>query len=575
MPSNLSQIRHYDRAWLRGDVVAGVTVAAYLIPQVMAYAGVAGLPPVAGLWSAAVALVAYAVFGSSRRLSIGPESTTALLTAAAVAPLAAGDPRRYATLAAALAAMVGLVCLVAWFARLGFLADALSRPVLVGYMAGVAVLMVASQLGTLTGAQVTGDSFRSYLSSYRAHMGDTRIATPILAAAVLLFLIVAGRAAPKAPVPLIAVALAVVAVAALGLDHRGVALVGDIPTGLPPAPAGVSLSDLGHLVVPSIGLAIVAYTDNVLTGRAFALRHHEETDASRELLALAVANVAAGAAHGFPVSSSGSRTAIGDAVGARSQMHSLVVVAVVALTVGVFEPVLSAFPRAALGALVVWAAMRLVDVAEFKRIGRFRRSELILALATTASVLLLDVLVGVLVAVGLSILDLMRRVARPHDGVLGYVPGVAGMHDIDDYPDAHLVPGLVVYRYDSPLFFANADDFVHRALAALDESEGETYWFVLNAEANVQIDVTALDALDDLRRRLQARGVVFALARAKHELMIDLDRAGFTDRLDEDRVYPTLPTAVEAYASWYTARNGSRPLGLPLPPTGPAAPLTD
>jgi high affinity sulfate transporter 1 len=573
VPSNLSQLRHYDRAWLRGDVIAGVTVAAYLIPQVMAYAGVAGLPPVEGLWSSIVALLAYAVFGSSRRLSIGPESTTALLTSAAVAPLAAGDPGRYATLAAALAVMVGLVCLAAWLARLGFLADALSRPVLVGYMTGIAVLMVASQLGTLTGAHVHGDSFRSYLASFAAHVGDTRAATPVLAAAVLLFLVVAGRAAPKAPVPLIAVALAVVAVAVLGLDQHGVALVGDIPTGLPPAPSGVPLSDLGRLVGPSLGLAIVAYTDNVLTGRSFAVRHDEETDAGRELLALAAANVAAGAAHGFPVSSSGSRTAIGDAVGARSQLHSLVVVGVVVLTLGVFEPVLSAFPKAALGALVVWAATRLVDVSEFRRIARFRRSELVLALATTASVLVLDVLLGVLVAVGLSILDLLRRVARPHDGVLGYVPGVAGMHDVDDYPDAHLVPGLLVYRYDSPLFFANADNFVQRALAALDQGAGHTDWFILNAEANVQVDVTSLDALDDLRRRLQARGIVFALARAKHELMVDLERAGFTARLGEERVFPTLPTAVEAYAAWYEARHGSRPRGLP-PQVGPTSPPT-
>jgi SulP family sulfate permease len=564
--SNLGQLLHYDASWLRADAIAGVTVAAYLIPQVMAYAGVAGLPPVAGLWGASAALVVYAVVGSSRRLSIGPESTTALLTAAAVGPLAAGDPGRYAALAAALAAMVGLVCLGAWLARLGFLADALSRPVLVGYMAGIAVLMVASQLGTLTGVQVSGDSFRSYLSSYGDHMKDVHPATPLLAVTVLVFLVVVGRAMPKAPVPLVAVALAVVAVAVLNLDERGVALVGDIPVGLPPAPSSVSLRDLGHLVGPSFGLAIVAYTDNMLTGRSFAVRHHEEIDAGKELLALAAANVAAGAAHGFPVSSSGSRTAIGDAVGARSQLHSLVAVASVVLTLAVFEPVLSAFPKAALGALVVWAAMRLVDIAEFRRIARFRRSELVLALATTASVLVLDVLIGVLVAVGLSILDLLRRVARPHDGILGYVPGIAGMHDVDDYPDAHLVPGLLVYRYDSPLCFANADDFVHRALASLDHVDGETAWFVLNAEANVQIDITSLDALDDLRRRLQAQGIVFALARVKHELLADLQRAGFTDRLDEDRVYATLPTAVEAYASWFAGRHGTRPSGLPPPP---------
>jgi sulfate permease, SulP family len=570
--SGWSALRHYDRAWLRGDVMAGVTVAAYLVPQVMAYAGVAGVPPVAGLWAAAAALVAYAVWGSSRRLSVGPESTTALLTAAAVGPLAAGDPARYAALAAALAVMVGLVCLAAWAARLGFLADALSRPVLVGYMTGVAILMVISQLDTLTGVEVTGDSVRAELASFGSQLGEMQAATPLLAATVLAFLLVAGHLAPRAPVPLIGVVLAVVVVAVLPLDGQGIDFVGQIPAALPLAPESVPLVDLGHLVVPALGLAVVAYTDNVLTGRAFAARHHEEVDAEQELLALASANFAAGAAHGFPVSSSGSRTAISDAVGARSQLHSLIAVAMILLTLGLLGEVLAAFPEPALGALVVWAAIRLVDVAEFRRLARFRRSELILALATTASVLAFDVLTGVLVAIGLSILDLLRRVARPHDGVLGYVPGVAGMHDVNDYPDVRQVPGLLIYRYDSPLFFANADNFVRRALGALGAADAPVRWFVLNAEANVQVDVTSIDALDELRRRLEARDIVFALARVKHELYEDLERAGFTQRLGPDRVYPTLPTAVEAYAHWYAQRTGTRPAGLPDKPNAATDP---
>jgi high affinity sulfate transporter 1 len=508
----------------------------------------------------------YAVLGSSRQLSVGPESTTALLTAAAVGPLAAGDPGRYAALAAALAVMVGLVCLAAWVARLGFLADALSRPVLVGYMAGVAILMVVSQLDTLTGVEVTGDSVYAELASLGSQLPEMQPTTPVLSAAVLAFLLVAGRLAPRAPVPLIGVVLAVVVVAVLPLDGQGIAFVGQIPTGLPAAPESVPLVDLGHLVVPAFGLAVVAYTDNVLTGRAFAARRHEEVDAEQELLALAAANVAAGAVHGFPVSSSGSRTAIADAVGARSQLHSLVAVAMILLTLGLLGDLLAEFPEPALGALVVWAAIRLVDVAEFRRFALFRRSELVIALATTVSVLAFDVLTGVLIAIGLSILDLLRRVARPHDGVLGYVPGLAGMHDIDDYPGARLVPGLLIYRYDSPLFFANADNFVRRALRSLDAADRPVRWFVLNAEANVQVDVTSIDALDELRRRLEGRDIVFAMARVKHELHNDLERAGFTRRLGADRIYPTLPTAVEAYARWYTERTGARPAGLPEPP---------
>jgi SulP family sulfate permease len=549
------QLRHYDRTWLRGDLIAGVTVAAYLVPQVLAYAGVAGLPPVTGLWSAVAALLAYALIGSSQRLSVGPESTTALLTAAALGPIAAGDPARYAALAATLAALVGLVCLVAWAARLGFLADLLSRPVLVGYMTGIAALMVSSQLGTLTGLRVESGGFHSEIASFATQAGDLNWASTAVAAATLAFLFGATKLAPKAPIPLLGVGLASAFVAMLSLGDHGVALVGDVPRGLPAPPQWVGAADLRQLVLPALGLAVVAYTDNVLTGRAFAARHNEDVDAGQELLALAAANLAAAAAHGMPVSSSGSRTAIGDAMGARSQAHSLVAAAAVLLTLALLSPLVAEIPKAALGALVVWAATRLVDLGEFRRIARFRHSELFLALATVTAVLLLDVLTAVVVAIALSVLDLLRRVARPHDGVLGYVPGVPGMHDVDDYPNARLVPGLLVYRYDSPLFFANADDFLRRAQSAADDFPGPLYWFVLNAEAIVQIDITSLDALDTLRQALSARGTVFALARVKHELETDLAQASFVERLGPGRMFATLPTATAAYAEWCRVRH--------------------
>jgi MFS superfamily sulfate permease-like transporter len=237
-------------------------------------------------------------------------------------------------------------------------------------------------------------------------------------------------------------------------------------------------------------------------------------------------------------------------------VYSLVSLATVVVVLLFLRPVLAAFPTAALGAIVVYAALRLVDVPEFRRLAGFRRSELILAFATTVGVLAFDILYGVLVAVALSLTDLLRRVARPHDGILGYVPGLAGMHDIDDYPDAQLVPGLVVYRYDSPLFFANAEDFRRRAIEAVEEAEGPTAWFILNAEANVEVDITSVDALDTLVDELGRRGVEFAMARVKQDLLDDLEAAGFVDRVGRDRLFPTLPTAVQAYLSWYETRHG-------------------
>lgn len=561
----ISVLRGYQRSWLRGDLLAGVTVAAYMVPQVMAYAEVAGLPPIAGLWAAVAPLVAYAILGSSRQLSVGPESSTALITATAVGVLVAGDQQNYAGTAAALALAVGAICLICWLARLGFLANLLSHPVLIGYMAGIAGLMIVSQLGKVSGIAVEGDSVLSELRSFVTHLGEAHLPTVLVAAGTFVLLVALQRLLPRWPGPLIAMVLAAVAVAVLDVDQMGVKTIGRVPRGLPPAAIpDFSTIDFGTLLPAALGVTIVAYTDNVVTARAFAARRREVIDARQEFLALGAANLGAGLFSGFPVSSSGSRTVIGDAVGSRTQLYSLVTAAIVLLTMLFLGPALATFPLAALGALVVFAALRLIDFAELRRIARFRRSELFLALATTAAVLIFDVLYGIAVAVALSILDLLRRIARPHDGILGYVPGLAGMHDIDDYATGRQVPGLLVYRYDAPLFFANAEDFKHRALASVDAADPPVEWFLLNAEANTEVDLTAVDALEEVRRTLAGRGIVFALARVKFELREILASAGFIDRIGEDKVFMTLPTAVEAYQQWYAARHGSEtPSGEP------------
>ena len=550
-------LRGYQRTWLRGDLLAGVTVAAYLVPQVMAYAEVAGLPAITGLWAAVAPLVAYAIFGSSRQLSVGPESSTALMTAAAVTVLVAGDQQHYAEAAAALALAVSAICLVCWLARLGFLANLLSHPVLIGYMAGIAVLMIVSQLGKVSGIEVEGDSVLSEVRFFVVHLGEVHRPTLLVAAGTFAVLVAFYRLLPRWPGPLIAMVLAAAAVAVLDVDQMGVATVGSIPRGLPPASIpDFSTIDFSTLLPAALGVTIVAYTDNVVTARAFAARRRQEIDARQEFLALGAANLGAGLFSGFPVSSSGSRTVIGDTMGSRTQLYSLVAAAILLLTMLFLGPALSTFPLAALGALVVFAALRLIDFAELRRIARFRRSELFLALATTAAVLIFDVLYGIAVAVALSILDLLRRIARPHDGILGYVPGLAGMHDIDDYDTGRQVPGLLVYRYDAPLFFANAEDFKRRALAAVDDADPAVEWFLLNAEANTEIDLTAVDALEEVRRTLAERDIVFGLARVKFEVREILASTGFIDRIGEDKVFMTLPTAVSAYQDWYAARHG-------------------
>jgi high affinity sulfate transporter 1 len=550
--ANLGRLRRYRRSWLTADLVAGATVAAYLVPQCMAYAELAGLPAVVGLWASLGPLVVYALLGSSRRLSVGPESTTAIMVATAVAPLAAGDPARYAALASALALVVGVICVVAWIARLGFLANLLSRPVLVGYMVGVATLMVVGQIERVTGVAVEGDSLLAEVADLVTHLDEVHVPTLVLASVVLAFLLVLQRWVPRAPGPLLAVAASAAVVAAFGLEQDGIAVVGSVPQGLPvPTLPDVSFDDLVALLAPAVGVALVGYTDNVLTARAFAARDGEVVDADRELLALASANLTSGAVQGMPVSSSGSRTALAEASRAATPAYSLVAAAVVAMVLLAFGGVLATFPTAALGAIVIAAALRLIDRPELVRLRRFRRSEFLLALASTAGVLLFGILVGVGIAVALSILELFTRLMHPHDGVLGEVPGLAGLHDVEDFPDAEQTPGLLVYRYDAPLIFANAEDFHRRAMQAVDDIEASVApvaWFLLNAEANVEVDITGLDALERLRADLAARGVVLALARVKQDLRVQLERAGLVARIGEEHIFPTLPTARAAFA---------------------------
>jgi sulfate permease, SulP family len=538
----------YRREWLRGDVLAGVAVVAYLVPQVMAYSGIAGLPPQAGLWACLGSLTVYALLGSSRQLSVGPESTTALLTATAVAPLALGDPARHAALAAGLALVVGTMCLLGGLLRAGALADLLSRPVLVGYMAGISFIMIVGQLEAVTGVPVDGDTPPAEVASFLTGLGEAHLPTVALALPLLVGMIVGTRLRPTWPVPMIGMLIATAVVAMFSLDDRGVRLVGTAVGGLPvPGLPALTVDDFVALLLPAVGVAIVGYSDNVLTARAFATRRGENIDGTTELVALGAANLAAGVMRGFPVSSSGSRTAIGDAQGSRTQMHSLVAVVLLIVVLLAGGALLALFPRAALGAVVIYAALRLIDISGFVRIARFRRSEAAITVVTMIAVLTVGVLYGVLVAVGISVLDLLRRLARPHDGVLGYVPGVAGMHDVDDYPDAEPVPGLLVYRYDAPLCFANAENFRRRALAALDAQPEAPRWFLLNAEANVEIDSTAAETLEALNAELARRGIVLALARVKQDLRGDLQAAGLLDSIGENRIFMTLPTAVAAF----------------------------
>jgi SulP family sulfate permease len=526
-----------------------VTVAAYLVPQVMAYSGLARMPPAAGLWAALAALGIYFLLGTSPQLSVGPESTTALMTGAALATLTLPGATS-AEVASLLAFAVGGVCVIAWAGGLAFLADLLSKPVLVGYMAGIAGLMILSQVGRGTGADIPdGEPFVELWWLIR-HPEEVQGWTLAVTLGTLAVLLVGARFWPRGPVPLLGMLLSSLVVAVAGLKTYGVEVVGDLDFSLPHValPSGETLTAaLGSwaLLTTAMAIAVVGFTDNLLTARAFASRRDDAIDARRELLALGAANVAAGAVGGFPVSSSGSRTAIVDAAGGRTRWSGLAALVASAVLVVALAPVLAHFPDAALAAVVVYAALRLVMVTEFRRIATYRRTELLIALATAAAVLVLGVLQGVLAAVALSLMDVFRRIARPHDAILGTVPGVPGMHDVDDFPDAQLAPGLLIYRYDAPLFFANADDFLARVRAAIEETDPS--WVVLSAEALGDVDLTAADALETLRAELAERGITLGLARAKQDMLDVLRPSGLLDRIGAGHVFPTLRAATEAF----------------------------
>jgi len=545
----LQRLRHYERRDLRGDLVGGLTVTAYLVPQVMAYSTLAGLPPISGLWVVVVGFVVYAFVGSSRLLSVGPESSTALLTATTLAPLAGGEPLRYAALAGVLALIVGLLAIVAAVLRLGFIGDLLGKPLLIGYMAGVGVLMISSQFASLTSTPGNARTFveEAFAMWQQVTSAPVQWAPIVMALVIAMALLLLNGRFRKVPWPLILVALAAAVTAAVPAAQSVFPTVGEVPSGGPQigVPA-IAADDLGLLMLPALAILVVGYTDNLLTGRMLAIGSGHRIHKNQEFVALGVTNVGSALVGGFPVSSSASRAVIARAAGARTQMYSLVAAALVLVILLGLGFALETFPLAALSGLIMFAAISLIDIAEFRRLWSFRRREFMLALLATVGVLVFGILYGIAIAVAVSVIDLLSRVARPHAAVLGTVDEVPGWHSVVDYPAADQEPGLVVFRYDSPLFFANAEDFLRRARQALDEDDAVS-WFLVNVEAVSEVDITGLDALLELVTECEQRGVRFGLVRVKSGLMTALHDHGVLDEIGSEFVFQTMPTALTAY----------------------------
>lgn len=570
----LTLLRRYQRAWLVPDLVAGLTVGAMLVPQSMGYADLAGLAPQYGFYAAIGALVVYAVVGSSRHLGVGPEPGTAVLAAAGVGALAGGDPRRYTTLMAALALVVAGLCVVGSVLRLGHLASLLSRPVLVGYITGVGLTLVSSQLAAFTGVRITADSFFPRFGQFLTHLGDVHGTTLAVGAASLALMLVLRWRFPTFPAALTAVVAATVASAALGLEDSGVAVVGTIPAGLPtPAWPDAAAHDFARLLPAAAGIALVGFADNVLTARAIGRKQGYRIDPNQELFALGAVNLTAGLSQGFPISSSASRTAVPASLGSRTQLVSIVASAFVVATLLGLRPALAHLPRTALAAVILMAAIAIIDVPGFVGLWRISGTEALLAGITTTAVIVLGVLPGVVVAVLLSLAVALRRLAHPHDAVLGDVPDLDGWVDVGEFPSALAADGLLVFRFDAPLFFFNAERFVERVEHALVENPGDEEWLVIDCEGIGSIDVTATDGLRDLLDRMaDAHVSVVALARANDRVLDTLRRAELLEPEGPLREFPTINRAVRAF------RNRHQPLGdepVPHDPAGDAPPPGD
>ena len=545
----LTALRGYGLASFRADLVAGIVLSALLVPAGMAYAQAAGLPAITGLYATVGPLVAYFLVGPSRILVLGPDSALIAPIAATIVPLAGGDVGRSVALAAALALMVGAICLAAAAARLGFLTDLLSRPVRVGYMNGIALTVIVSQLPKLLGFSVSGSDFLGESIGILRGVVDGRVVPValLIGGGALVVTLVLRRVSRGLPGILIAVILATLVVTFLGLANQ-LAVVGAVPrgfaaTGIP----AVSLADVLALVPGALGIALIAFTDTSVISRTFAARRGDSVDPDHELVALGVANVAGALIGGFPVSSSATRTPVAEAAGARTQVTGLVGAGVVVLLLVVEPGLLTNLPSTALAAIVIAAALSLFDLAGARRLLRLRRSEFGLSIVSFLGVVLFGVLAGIGIAVGLSLLDFIRHAWRPHDAILGRVPNYKGYHDIERHPDALQVPGLLLYRWDAPLFFANADLFRIRARAVVRGVQPPVRWLVVSAEPVTDVDTTAADALDELITDLARAGIELHFAEMKGHVKDRLRGYGVYQRLGDTCFHPTVGTAVRAY----------------------------
>jgi high affinity sulfate transporter 1 len=544
-------VSSYRRQWLAKDIVAGVVLTTLLVPQGMAYAELAGLPPITGLYTSILCLLGYAVFGPSRILVLGPDSSLGPMIAATILPLIAanGDEKRAIALASALALMVAAIMILAAVAKLGFIADLISKPTMIGYMNGLALTILVGQLPKLFGFKVEADNFIGEVTGFIKGLanGEAVAAAAAVGIAGIVVILVLQRWLPKVPAVLIMVVAAIAATTVFDLAEHGVSLVGVLPQGFPPFTIPhVGLSDLGPLFAGALGIALVSLADTISTSSAFAARTGAEVHGNGEMVGIGAANLAAGLFQGFPVSTSGSRTAVAERSGAKTQLTGVVGALLITLMIVFVPGLFKNLPQPALAAVVITASLSLADVPGTVRLWRQRKVEFGLSIAAFLGVVLLGVLPGIAIAVGLSILNIFRRAWWPYDTQLGRVKGLEGYHDVHTYPQAGHLPGLVIYRFDAPLFFANAKTF-RDEVRKLAKADPPPVWIVIAAEPMTDVDTTASDVLEELDQALNAAGISLVFAELKDPVRAKIERYGLTRTINPRHFYPTIESAVAAF----------------------------
>ena len=551
----------YWRSVAKRDTLAALAVWAVLVPQAMAYATLAGVPPVYGLYAALGGLIVYALFGTSRQLNVGPSSSIAVLSAATIAPLAAADGQRFLELSAALALLTGAILVVAGLARLGFIAEFLAKPVLAGYFVGVALVIAVSQLPKLLGVDDESAGFPRRVWNLTHQVDVVHGQTVAVGLGTLTFLLALRAIAPRAPGSLIAVVLGVLVSRLLDLEDRGVAVVGEISSSLPDVGLpGVGWSEVNRLLAGALGVAILAYAESIAAARTFAAKHAYEVDPNRELVAMGISNIGSGLLKGFPIDASVSRTAVADSAGQRSQLAGLLNAALVLATILLLTRFFADLPQATLAAIVIAAVLPLMRTGELRRLRRLDEIDFGLAVVCLVGVLLFGVLGGLGVAVIASLGALVYRSFRPHTAVLGRLRAGGesdedfGFRDVTRHPEGETYPGLVIFRFDQEIFFANARLFRDYVRELRADADPPVQAILLDAAAVTHVDTTGLDVLREVHDELADQGIVLMLARMKGPVHDILERAGLMDVLGRENFFPTVHAGVAAYLRRHSAR---------------------